>query len=341
MEIQKTLVTGASGLIGSYLTRELVRRGESVVALVRENSDLSLLSGVLDAIALRTGDLNDYYSLSAAMEGVAKVYHCAAMVSFDPRDRELLMKTNVEGTAHLVNLCLEAGIEKLVHVSSIAALGKKEGKAIQEEDYWQNPSDRNDYALSKYLSEQEVWRGYAEGLAVTIVNPTIVLGSGFWEVGSNKFFGQAWSGFPFYTKGIGAFVDVRDVVEAMIVCMDPRHTGHRFVLNAACLPYKQLMEECALAVGKKGPYLPVGKLGSGIVWRLAYWKSKLLGGRPFLTRSTAKAAQSVIQIDNSKSLEHLLVKYRNISESIREIGKQFKVSKEKGGTYGIFEQGQN
>jgi nucleoside-diphosphate-sugar epimerase len=338
MIIGKTLVTGASGLIGSYLVRELVNQGDQVVALVRENSDLSLLRGTLDHIEIRIGDLRDYYSLEDALEGVSKVYHCAAMVSFDDRDREELIKTNVEGTANLVNLCLEMGVKKLVHVSSIAALGKKEGNYVNEEDYWQNNADNNYYALSKFLSEQEVWRAYAEGLPVAIVNPSIVLGSGFWHVGSNKFFGQAWDRFPFYTRGVGAFVDVRDVVKAMVLCMEKEYTGQRFILNAACVPYKQFMEECSLAVGKKGPSIAVGNFTSGIIWRVAHWKSKILGGRPFLTRITARAAQSRFQIDNRKSRELLKIEYRNISKTLQEIGKQYLDSKKLNAHFAIFEQ---
>lgn len=321
---RKILVTGATGLVGSYLIRYLLKAGYTdVVALKRKSGNIALLDGYTDKIEFKEGDLNDYFSLKAALEGVHKVYHCAALVSFDDRDKNDLIRVNVEGTANLVNICLEEGIEKLVHVSSIAAVGKKPGKIVSETDFWQKNDDMNYYSLTKFQGEQEVWRGHAEGLSVAIVNPTIILGSGFWETGSNKFFKQADNGFRFYTQGSTGFVDVRDVVKFMHQVMESDINGERFILNADSWTYKRLMDECASVLGKKGPDIGVGPVISGIIWRLEWLRGRLTGKRPMITKSTAKNAQTRLEIDNRKSLQLAGFLYRSLEQSIHETGKQF------------------
>ncbi len=319
------LVTGATGLVGSYLVRYLLRKtGDNIIALRRSNSDCSLLSEVSDRIEFREADLNDYESLSEALNGVNKVFHCAALVSFDPRDKDLLLKTNVEGTANLVNICLESNIEKLVYVSSIAAIGKPPGRMSDENDYWQSESDSNFYSLSKFLSEQEVWRAEAEGLNVVIVNPTIILGSGFWDVGSNKFFQQAYKNFKFYTGGSTGFVDVRDVVRAMYILMENNISAQRYILNAEVVKFREMMNMVADAIGKKRPTTAVGKFLSGLIWRTEAIRGILTGAKPLITKATAKNANSDLSVDNSKSLNIPGFSYRPITTSIAEIGEQFR-----------------
>lgn len=325
---RKILVTGATGLVGSYLIRYLLQAGyTNIIALKRATSNTELLGASVDKIEFREGDLNDYDSLKEALVGVEKVYHCAALVSFDDRDKKNLINVNVNGTANLVDLSIDAGVRKLVHVSSIAAVGKKPGKVVSESDFWQKNDDMNYYSLTKFLGEQEVWRGYAEGLSVAIVNPTIIIGSGFWEVGSNKFFKQADNGFRFFTQGNTGFVDVRDVVKFMHLIMESDVEGERYILNAVSWPYKQLMDECAKAVGKKGPDIGVGKVISSVIWRLEWLRGRLTGKRPMITKSTAKNAQTKLNIDNSKSLQVNDFKYRPLETSVQETGKQFMEAK--------------
>lgn len=321
------LVTGATGLVGSYLVRYLIQKGmDHIIAIRRKNSDCSLLSDVLDQIEFREADINDYEALSAAMAGVGKVYHCAALVSFDERDKNTLLKVNAEGTENVVNVCLEKNINKLVYVSSIAAIGKPPGKSIDEKDYWQRESNNNAYALSKFLGEQEVWRGEAEGLKIAIVNPTIILGSGFWDVGSNKFFRQAYKNFKFYTNGSTGFVDVRDVVQAMYIIMNSAVTGERYILNAEVIKFKDMMDMVADAIGKKRPSIAVGSFLSGIIWRLEALRGFVTGVRPLITQATAKNAQSTISINNSKSLTIPGFTYRSVERSVKEIGDQYKIA---------------
>ena len=180
MDHKRILVTGATGFLGAYLLRQLVTQGHAIRALRRANSPMHLVEDIADLVEWVEADILDIVALETAFEGVTHVYHCAAMVSFHPRDVDRMMKINVEGTANIVNLSLSFGVQKLVHVSSIAAVGRsKERPQLDESSKWTTSKLNTNYAISKYMGEQEVWRGHAEGLAVGIVNPAIILGSGF------------------------------------------------------------------------------------------------------------------------------------------------------------------
>ena len=165
--------------MGSYLLRHLVGQGHNNIrALHRPGSSFALVAEVADKVEWVEGDVLDVAALNAVMQGVQQVYHCAALVSFQEKDNREMMRANRDGTANLVNIALEAGIEKLLHVSSIAALGRTPGSnTVSEKTKWQSDSWNSPYGLSKHLAEMEVWRGAAEGLNVAIVNPSNVLGS--------------------------------------------------------------------------------------------------------------------------------------------------------------------
>lgn len=194
------LVTGGTGFLGSYLLRALVTAGKPVRALYRRHIPDQLLD-VKDRVEWVQGDVLDVGSLEEAMQGVAQVYHCAAIVSFHPDRRAQMLKINVEGTANVVNIALDAGVKKLVHVSSVAALGRaKEQAAINERSQWEESSNNSYYAISKHLSEMEIWRGIAEGLPAVIVNPSIILGSGYWHDGSGMLLKTPGKNFPIIPK---------------------------------------------------------------------------------------------------------------------------------------------
>ena len=144
------------------------------------------------------------------------VYHCAALVSFNPKDYRTMRTINIDGTANLVNLCIENKVEKICFVSSIASIGKSlNNKPITEENEWNPEEKHHGYAITKYGAEMEVWRASQEGLNVVIVNPGVILGVGFWKTGTGKLFTTIKNGFKFYTEGITGFVDVKDVTKSL------------------------------------------------------------------------------------------------------------------------------
>jgi Nucleoside-diphosphate-sugar epimerases len=282
------LVTGASGLVGSHLVNYLIEKGHRVRALYHTNKpDISHNTFV----ELYKADIQNAFEVDRAMQGITHVYHCAALVSYDPRDREAMLSINADGTAHIVNACLEHRIKKLVYVSSIATLG--EATLIDENTLIHAEDELSDYALSKIKAEREVWRGAAEGLTVAIVNPSIIIGEGNWEQSSAVLFKKAYEEFAYYTEGVTGWVDVKDVVRAMHLLMESEIHAERFVLNAENSSFKEVMTIMASAMNKRPPYKKASKLITEWIWRWEKIISFFTGKKPLITKSSARNAHAI------------------------------------------------
>jgi dihydroflavonol-4-reductase len=324
------LVTGATGLVGSHLIRHLVHSGKKVRALRRPGSDLSVFATYLHEPGLRgqvewiDGDVLDVYSLADAMEGVEKVYHTAAVVSFRRSQAGQMMKVNAEGTANVVNAALEQGIRKLCHVSSVAALGRTErNEVITENSKWITSRHNSVYAITKYNAEREVWRGIAEGLEAVIVNPSIILGPADWNRSSTKLFGTIHRGLRYYTEGVNAFVDVRDVVAVMDRLMESSIGGERFIVMSENLCYRDVFNEIALQLGKKPPSVRVSPFIAEVAWR-AEWLRSLFNRRdPVVTRETARTSQQIHCYSNEKIRQALDYTFIPVKQSIHDTCRAF------------------
>lgn len=305
-------------MVGSHLITALVGQGKPVRAIYR--SSIPVFEGS-DKAQWVQADILDVLSLEDAMEGVDQVYHCAAVVSFNPNRRELLSRTNVYGTANIVNAALGAGVKKLLFVSSVAALGRlRKDPLINETMNWSKETSNSEYGKTKYLSELEVWRGAAEGLPSVVVNPTIILGESDWGKGSTGIFKSIYNEFPWYTEGVSGFVDVKDVVKAMMMLMESEVAGERFILSAGNITYKKLFDTIAACFGKRAPYKKVTPLMAELVWRLEAIKAKVRGGDPLLTRETANTAQAKVHFDNSRFLARFpTFTYTPIEETVNRI----------------------
>jgi nucleoside-diphosphate-sugar epimerase len=302
------LVTGGTGFLGTYILRELVEKGYAVRAIRREGSQPYFYTppSILEKIEWFSCDLLDLAGLEEAMTGVDAVIHAAAKVSFADNDRHELFTTNVEGTANVVNIALELGIRRLVHVSSVAALGRtKKEEKVNEEKKWDNNKGQTNYAISKFYGELEVWRGIGEGLPAVIVNPSTILGVGDWNQSSCAIFKSIYNEFPWYSNGINGFVDVSDVADAIIALMESDITGQRFILNSDNWTFRQLFNTIADGFGKKRPHREATPFLSAIAWRLEKIKSIFSGKRPLLTRDSARVARSKTYFDNSKILQQI------------------------------------
>lgn len=317
------LVTGAGGLVGSHLVKQLVSEGHKVRAIYRRDIPKLEVTGAVEWIK---GDILDVVSLEDAMHGVQQVYHCAAIVTFNPKKKALLLQTNIEGTTNVVNACLHAGISKLLFVSSVSALGRiREDILIDEKMNWSEETSNSEYGRSKYFAEMEVWRGIGEGLNAVIVNPVIILGTGDWTKGSTEIFKSAHDGFPWFTEGVSGFVDVRDVVKAMILLMDSDISAERYILSAENLPYREVFSLIAKNFGKKPPYRKVTPLLSAIVWRLEALKANFTNKEPLLTKETARTAAAKVHFDNTKfKLLFNNFQYTPIPVSIKRICQELK-----------------
>jgi dihydroflavonol-4-reductase len=330
--MKKILVTGGTGFLGAYLLRYLVKEGKNVRALKRATSSMDLVKSIEDKVEWVEGDILDVFSLDVAMQGIEEIYHCAAVVSFDPREAEMMKKINVDGTANVVNLALQNGVKRLLHVSSIAAIGRnKETPQVNEKVMFTRSPMNSKYAISKFLGEQEAWRGGAEGLEVVVVNPSVIIGSGDWHSGTNGFFNQIQHNLKFYPVGITGFVDVRDVARAMVLVMDSGITEERFLLNSENLPYSTFLNWIAEDLEKAKPSIKVTKFIQELAWRLAWLKSKLTGKKPFLTRETARNSSFQFYYENEKFLKAFPdFQFRPMRETTRETATQYKKSMAKG-----------
>jgi dihydroflavonol-4-reductase len=299
---KKILVTGATGLVGSELVKQLLEKGYKVTALYNSTS----LDTVHPNLTARQCDILDTTVLEEIMQDITHVYHCAAIVSFEPKDKYRLLKINVEGTANVVNACLDAGVQKLVHVSSVSALGRiRNDEVVTEQTNWSEKTSNSVYGKSKYLGELEVWRGIGEGLQALVVNPSIILGGSDWDSGSAAIFKTAYDEFKWYTEGITGFVDVRDVARAMILLMNSKISGQRFILSAENLSYKEIFSSIATCFGKRPPSKKISPVMAEIVWRLEGIKSWITGKKHLLTKETARTALAAVYFDNSKILNEL------------------------------------
>lgn len=312
------LVTGGSGLVGRELILQLLAENKDVAAIYHTTP---LLDFPFPGVRAIQCDLSDIDALEEAMQGVTQVYHCAAKVSFNPKHKQELYKINVEGTANVVNAALNAGVYKMIHVSSVAALGRlRNGETVDESMQWSKETSNSVYGHSKFLGEMEVWRGVGEGLEAVVVNPTIVLGSGNWNKGSTEIFKSVYNEFPWYSEGITGFVDVRDVAKAMIMLMESNITDEKFIISACNKSYREIMNMMAAAFGKKPPSKKITPFLASLVWRMEAIKSKFNGHDPLITKETAGTALAQVNFDNSKLLRYLPdFQYRNIEETIMEV----------------------
>lgn len=301
----KVLVTGGTGLVGSHLLEQLQHQQVSVRALSR-NPQLALEKPWLKRLKALPiewvqGDIQDPDSLEDAMEGVTRVYHCAAAVSFDKKQASNLWKTNIDGTANVVNAALASGIEKLAYVSSIAALGRNHTSGlINEGSDWKDDPKNSQYAISKFRAELEVWRGVEEGLTSVIVNPGIILGPGDWNATSSRLIGQIAKGFPVISPGANGFVDVRDVADSLIHAMNTNLQNERYVLVGENLSYRQLFEEVCRRTGAKMPQWEPSFSVSMLAARLLSVKSAFSNGEPALTPEKVRTAFASYAFDSSK-----------------------------------------
>ncbi len=327
---QKILVTGGTGFVGSYLLRYLVQKGcKHITAIKRSTSSMALVETVKDKITWVEGDILDIVFLEEIMVGVEQIYHCAALVSFDPKAAAAMRQVNIEGTANMVNMALLHNVQKLVHISSIAALGSsKPGETQDEQTSWKEDKNTSNYAKSKYYSEMEVWRGIAEGLNAAILNPSIIIGSGFWDRGTGKLFNLYATGFPFYSEGISGVVDVRDVARIAIQLMNADVKEERFIVNGENISYQKLFTQIASIAKVKKPTIKLNRLLKGLGWRWEWLKSTLTGTTPTITKESLKSAGNQTYYSNQKSIDTFSFEYTPIEDTIRETVAQFKIAKE-------------
>tara|TARA_X000000950_G_scaffold282563_1_gene381637 strand:+ start:818 stop:1825 length:1008 start_codon:yes stop_codon:yes gene_type:complete len=329
------LVTGGTGMIGAHLLLACAKDKLSTLALYRWESSIEKVAEFFkvmapknpeyfDSIQWHQSDLTDLVQLEKIFPNVTEVYHCAAKVSFAQYHTEKLIKTNIEGTANLVNLALKYKIRKFGYLSSVTALGVESAvKLVNEEHLWNSNEIHTPYAYSKYGAELEVWRGSQEGLEVVIVNPGIVLGSPFLNRSSGTLIKRIAKGMNFYPIGNAGIVDVDDVVDVLVGLMKSSIKNQRFILVAENIKYKDLIQRMAKALEVKSAKLALSKpllYSLYILDKIAY----ALGlKKSFLNQATIKSLCSLQKYDGSKIERSLDFNYKSTTETIEEIAAEY------------------
>jgi nucleoside-diphosphate-sugar epimerase len=322
------LVTGGTGLLGSHLLHALCVTGCNVRAIYRDEERISAVTAVfahyspndylalLEKIEWVKGDVLDVVSLADALEHVTQVYHCAALVSFEKKDFFRLMQINREGTANVVNACLDFGVSKLCYISSTAAIGGENFSTITETTKWKQGPSTSGYSIAKYSAEKEVWRAAEEGLDVVVLNPSVIFGAGNWEESSLKIFRTVKNGLRFYTSGANGFVDARDVAEIALRLMQSEIKNERFLCVGVNCSFKELLTTIALQMNLNPPGISTPRWLAEIGWRLAWISGKWQSKSATLTKESVASSFGVKRYDNSKVVDAISVQFRDLSEMV-------------------------
>ena len=331
-------ITGASGMLGTHIAYELLKKGEPVTALRRESTDLSAIKNtflyyenddnkLFESIEWVEGDILDSFFVDEIVSKHKQVYHAAAFVSFNKKDHSKIMDINVNGTLNIVESCTKHK-SRLCFTSSIAALGRSEtGGATTEKHYRDFDFKSSVYSKSKFLAEQEVWRGIAEGMDAVMVNPAVILGPGDWDKSSAQLIKTVANGLKFYTNGSNGYVDVRDVAKVEVMLMNSNITGERFILSAENVKYKKLFSTIASELGVKPPSILANKFLSNITWMVLGVVSVITRKTPLITKETAKSANSHFNYSSQKIIDTLDYNFISFEHSIKHAVDLFKNSK--------------
>jgi dihydroflavonol-4-reductase len=328
------LVTGGTGLVGAHLLYHLLKNDEKIRAIYRSKDKIESVIKVfsyytddvtlIDKIDWFKADITEVPAMIPAFVGVKKVYHCAAFISFNPKDYIEMRKINIHGTAIIVNLSIDAKIDKLCFVGSIASVGESiNDQLITEENEWNKELDNSGYSITKFGAEMEVWRASQEGVEVVIVNPGVILGSGFWQSGSGKLFSQVYNGFKYFTEGITGFVGVKDVVKTMILLMESTIKNQRFILVSENKTYKDVLFAIADGFGKKRPSKKIKPWQTTILWRSSSLVAKISGVKPLLSKYSARSAHSVSKYSSQKIKEALNYQFEKVDTVIKDVCKNY------------------
>jgi nucleoside-diphosphate-sugar epimerase len=326
-------VTGATGLVGSHLLFLICSKGFRAKALYHSPEKIKhvkILFELLDhqnaeilwqQIEWIKADVRDYMDLTEAFAGVNAVFHTAALVSFRKADKQSMKQINWKGTNNVVNACLDAKVEYLSFVSSVAALdGVTMDNEITEALSNIKLTEKLYYGQTKFDAEKEVFRGVAEGLMASIVNPAIILGFCAADQSSASLFHAVRKAMPFYSKGSTGFIDVRDVVQIMWQLYENKISGQRYIVSSENMSYKELLSRMALGLGKKAPQISIpliwAKLGAAAL-ELLFPKSA------YISPTSIQSAYTNTCYSNRKIAESLHYKFIPLAKSIEYTAQMF------------------
>lgn len=310
------LITGITGYFGSQLALEFSQLGK-IFGLKRSSSNLDLLNNSHFSIEWREGDISDMDSLLLALKDIDLVIHAAGLVSFNQNDERNLYMINSQGTANVVNAMLSSGVKKLVHVSSVAAIGRSNEINVYDEMFkWVDSPLNTDYALSKYWAELEVWRGEQEGLDILIINPSVLLGKASYGKSSSSIYQLANGRNVFFPKGNLNFIDIRDAAKITKQLVQKNAWGERFILNKESKPYREFFDEAGKIFGTKAPKIPLSNWIIRVFFPFIRLFNLLGISGSMINKKAALSAQRRIYYSNAKVNALLKFDYRSLEETL-------------------------
>ena len=326
--ISKILVTGGTGLVGSHLLYYLALDGYDPIAIKRADSDILNVKKIFsyysedytklfERITWKDCDILDILNLEDIIKNIDQIYHCAALISFNKNEKKKMINVNTTGTENVIDLALKYNIRRLCYVSSIATLGSNNDLSLDENCMW-DWTNQSSYAISKYLAEMEVWRGFAEGLNGVIVNPSLIIGPGSWDSGIGTIIKKSGMGLPFYPPGSCGVIDVHDLVLIMIKLMKSDICNERFIINSNHLSYQDLMTIIARLFKKRLPSIKLSPFIMKIFINLDVLWKKIFGGRIELSADAVKYTTQEIKLNSEKINQRIKHSYKNIEKSLEE-----------------------
>ena len=302
-----TLVTGATGFVGSHVARQLVTAGHPVRILARKNSNLQPLEGL--SVERVEGDLREPVSLERAMRGVRRVFHVAADYRLSARDPGELYESNVDGTRFLLEAARDAGVERIVYTSTVAtmAVPADDGTLPNEETRAALGQMIGHYKRSKFLAELEAIKAATAGVPVVIVNPTAPVGPGDWKpTPTGRIIVDFLNGkMPAYVDTGLNVVPVEDVAAGHLLAAEKGRIGERYILGARNMTLKQILDTLAQITGRPAPRL---KMPHAIALAAGYadqWISRLTGRAPQIPVEGVKMSRHRMFVESDKAEREL------------------------------------
>ena len=312
---EKILITGGSGLLGSYLIRWFMQRGYTHISATYQGTAETIPADIRSGVNWSKLVLPDKEAALESIAGHDWVIHSAGLVSYATRDKYRLLEINKTGTEHIVNACMAHGVSHLVYIGSIASLGRETDHVIlNEKSPWLDNEFSTAYGLSKYLGELEAWRGAAEGLDVSVVLPSVMLGAGDWHRSSLQVVNRVVHKAGWYPGGQTGFVDVRDVARFTASLLEKNQPGERWLLNAMDMPYAQFYQKLAEQLGLKKKF----SLAPKWLARTILAGSSLLKGGS-LGQEMINQAYGTFAYDAAHSLTVQGFSYRDMEETLRDV----------------------
>ena len=325
MKDKHILITGGTGVLGIYIVEALIADGfKNIEVFSRGGSNNSLSFANHSNVTFTKGDIAELHPLTEAIDRSDYIIHAAAIVSFHPKKFDLMHSINVEGTTNVVNIALDANVKKMIHISSIAALGRSEkSDIISESTTWSNSKYNSYYGITKYLAEQEVWRAHHEGLNMAIINPSLIMGGKTWDQSSLQIFKKVYDTLPYYTTGSTGIVDVQDIAKMTLFLLNSNINGERFIASSGNVSYKDLFQKMASFMGRKSPEKPAPKWMMSLFWRLEKVRSFLSGNEPIITRETVRSTSHTSKYDNHKSTTLGWGDYTDVDKTLEKYSREY------------------